>query len=477
MMMPVTRKYLSMILVMISTTIVMAGTPKKPNILFIAIDDLRPELGCYGGAQVKSPNLDKLASRGIRFDRAYCQVAVCGASRASLMTGVLPTKNRFRNYLARADKDAPGATTLAEAFKNAGYTTLSNGKIFHHRDDSEAKSWSEKAWRPAKGHGSSYDPATTEKLSKRKRGRIYELPDVPDNAYGDGQVAEKTIKDLQRLKKGGKPFFLACGFVKPHMPFYAPKKYWDLYERETIEIADNRYRPKGAPKELKGSGEFKSYHLADFEVGSDEWHRMMRHGYMACISYVDKLVGDVLAELKRLDLDEDTIIVVWGDHGWHLGEHDFWGKHNTMHLATRVPLIVTVPGKKGGVSQSLVETSDLFPTLCSLAGISVPATVQGKSFEEVLDDPEKAFRNVVYTRYGGGDAVVTSQFNYTMYGSGKAQMLYDLKKDPNENVNVAGNPEYSKTVDDMKALLKTKMDLAAGAKGIAAGTPAKTKHK
>jgi iduronate 2-sulfatase len=447
----------------------------KPNVLFIAIDDMRPEIGCYGGPQVKSPNLDKLAGQGVLFSRAYCNVPVCGASRASLMTGVLPTKSRFRNYFTRADVDAPDATTLGEAFKNAGYTTISNGKIFHHPDDSEKESWSEKAWR-AKPPKKSYDPATTAKLSKRKRGRIYELPAVADNAYGDGLVAEKTISDLRKLKEKNKPFFLACGFIKPHMPFYAPKKYWDLYDRSKIELADNRFRPKDAPSALRGSNEFKSYHLADMEVNSDEFHRVMRHGYLACVSYVDKLVGDVLTELDRLGLAENTIVVVWGDHGWHLGEHTFWGKHNTMHLATRVPLIVRAPGKKTGKTAALVETSDIYPTLCELAKIPVPASVQGKSFVSILDDPEKPFRNVVYTRFGGGDAVVTDQFNYTSYG-GKSDMLYDLKKDPNENVNVVGKPDYAETVAMMKKHLAARKKQASEAKGLGKPIPPKPKKK
>jgi iduronate 2-sulfatase len=266
----------------------------KPNVLFLAIDDLRPELKCYGSSQVNTPNIDKLASEGITFSRAYCQVPVCGASRASLLTGILPTSQRFLNFSTKAETDAPNAVTLPEAFKNAGYTTISNGKIFHHKDDCEKRSWSEPAWRPENSYRQSFDPETTRRLSKRKRGRIFESPDVPENSYPDGKIADKTIKDLQMLKKKGKPFFLACGFVRPHLPFYAPKKYWDLYKREEIKIADNRYRPENAPEALRGSGEFRSYHLADFEVNSVPFHRMMRHGYKASVSYVDKLVGDVL---------------------------------------------------------------------------------------------------------------------------------------------------------------------------------------
>lgn len=318
----------------------------KPNILFIAIDDLRPELGCYGSPLAKTPHIDKLASAGTVFTRAYCQVPVCGASRASLMTGILPTRDRFVNFNTKADTDVPGAMTLPEVFKNAGYTTLSHGKIFHHKADTQDRSWSLPAWRPVdKMYG--HDPETKQHISKtKKRGRFFESPDVPDSAYADGQIAAKTIEELRRLKQAGKPFFIACGFMKPHLPFYAPKKYWDLYDRGQIDIADNRHRPKDAPTELNGSNEFRSYHLASYEENSDEFHRMMRHGYLACTSYVDKLTGDILTELENLGLTQNTIVVLWGDHGWHLGEHNFWGKHNTMHLSTRVPLIVKVPGRK-----------------------------------------------------------------------------------------------------------------------------------
>lgn len=434
----------------------------QPNVLFISIDDLRPELACYGSPQVKTPYIDRLASQGTVFTRAYCQVPVCGASRASMLTAILPTPRRFTSYKARADQEVPGAVTLPEAFKNAGYTTLSNGKIFHDREDANDRSWSEPAWRPEISHALSHDPETREKLSGRGRGRIYEAPDVPDDAYHDGRVAQKTIEDLRRLKKEGKPFLLGCGFIRPHLPFYAPKKYWDLYERDEIEIADNRYRPKNAPGALRGSGEFKSYHPGGFKVNSEAWHRMMRHGYMASTSYVDKLTGDVLDELERLGLAGNTIVVIWGDHGWHLGEHNFWGKHNTTHLSLRMPLIVKVPGKQAGSTQALVEAIDMFPTLCTLAGIDVPVTVQGRSFATLLDDPGQSFRDVAYSRFGSGDAVVTERFNYTSYNGGKAEMLHDHKHDPQENENVAGKPEYKETVLRMRALLKQKKQQAAG---------------
>ncbi len=430
-----------------------ARAGQRPNILFIAIDDLRPELGCYGAPQVKTPNIDKLAAGGMRFDRAYCQVPICMGSRACLLTGILPTSKRFVGD-CRVAVDVPDAMTLPEAFRKAGYTTLSNGKIFHGKEDTADRSWSEAPWQSA-ANMQSHDPETTRRLSKTKqRGRIYESPDVADDAYPDGQTARKTIEDLQRLKKEGKPFFLACGFIKPHMPFYAPKKYWDLYPRDSIQLATNRQRPANAPKELKGSGEFRSYHLAGLDENSDEFHRMMRHGYLACTSYTDKLTGDVLAELGRLGLAENTIIVLWGDHGWHLGEHNFWGKHNTMHLAIRVPLIVKVPGKKPGASSSLVETTDIFPSLCALAGIATPATVQGRDFTALLDDPKKPFHEAAYSRFVSADAVVTNHFSYTRYEGGKSEMLYDLSKDPQGNRNVAGDPKYAETIATMKKLLK-----------------------
>jgi arylsulfatase A-like enzyme len=438
----------------------LAATPTPPNVLFIAIDDLRPELGSFGSKQAKTPHIDKLAAGGLVFTRAYCQVPVCGASRASLMTGILPTRDRFINFNTKTETDAPGAMTLPEVFKNAGYTTLSNGKIFHIKTDTQDRSWSAPAWRP-EAAAQSHDPDTTRRLSEtRQRGRIFESPDVPDNAYTDGKIAEKTIEQLRGFKQTGKPFFIATGFFKPHMPFYAPKRYWDLYDREKIDIADNRYRPKDAPKELNGSNEYLTYDLGGFDEKSEEFHRMMRHGYLACISYVDKLTGDILEELDRLGLADNTIVVLWGDHGFHLGEHSFWGKHNTLHLSTRVPLIVKVPGKKGGTTSSIVETSDIFPTLCTLVGLKTPETVQGRSFSALLDNPQVPFREVAYSRYINGDSVISSRFNFTSYNGGKAHMLYDLEKDPDENINVVDTPEYREIREKMSALLTQRQEEA-----------------
>lgn len=437
---------------------------QKMNVLFIAIDDLRPELGCYGASQVMSPNIDQLAKEATIFDRAYCNVPVCGASRASLLTGILPTKTRFVSHKARADVDVPNAQMLPQVFKEAGYTTLANGKVFHNMADGEQRCWSEKPKGSGKSHTTSFKPETTEKLSKRGNGTMYEAADVAEELYPDAIVAQNTIKDLQRLKAEGNPFFLACGFIRPHMPFYAPKKYWDLYNRDSITIAQNRFRPQNAPSSLRGSGEFKSYHPGEYQYNTEEWHRMMKHGYFACTSFADKLTGDVLRELENLGLAENTIVVVWGDHGWHLGEHEFWGKHNTMHNALQVPLIIKVPGTTSGEhTAALVEFVDIFPTLCEMANIEVPESVMGKDFSSLLETPDQALNNAVYCRFKIADAVVSKDFTYSLYENGE-EMMYNIKLDPEENNNIVADPAYAETLNEMRSTLKEKMKLAASYK-------------
>ncbi|PWG06645.1 sulfatase [Polaribacter aquimarinus] len=440
-------------------------TTKKPmNVLFIAIDDLRPELNFYGAKHVKSPNLDKLASESLVFNKAYCNVPVCGASRASLLTSILPTKNRFIDYRAKAQEDVPNAKTLPSLFKEAGYTSISNGKIFHYNKDVQEASWSENPWMPKGGHRVSYDPTTNNVVMKSGNGRVYESPDVSDSSYPDYKIAQKTISDLRRFKKSGESFFMACGFFRPHMPFYAPKKYWDMYDRDSIEIADNRHLPENAPSLLRGSGEFKSYSFGDYKPNTKAFHKMMRHGYYACVSYVDQMVGDVLKELETLGLAENTIVVLWGDHGWHLGEHEFWGKHNTLHNALQVPLIVKVPGKaKGEHTKAMVESVDIYPTICDLANIKVPDYIMGKSFTSVLDDPKQSFRENVYARFKKADAIVNQDFTYSLFENGE-EMLYNRKLDPAENKNVVADTNYKKVLQEMRNALKRKQKQASSYK-------------
>ncbi len=436
------------------------------NVLFIAVDDLRTELNCYGSKHIQSPNIDALAREGLTFMRAYCQVPVCGASRASLLSGLRPTNDRFWDFDAQVDEDAVGVTTLPQIFRESGYYTVSNGKIFHGTKDANERSWSESAWMPEAGGRQFLDPESANFIGgQRERGPFFESPDVPDNAYIDGQIAEKTMDDLRRLSQKDEPFFLAAGFIKPHLPFYAPKKYWDLYVQDEIEIASNRDRPVNAPGALRSSQEVLFYHGKNIEYNSDEFHRVARHGYYACVSYIDALVGEVISTLDSLGLRENTVIILWGDHGWNLGEHNFWSKHNTMHNSLNSPLILSAPGFDAGqTSEGLVEFIDIYPTLCDLAGIPLPEHLDGTSLVPLLSDPDRKWKEAVFPRYKTGDAVVTDQYNFTRYSlEGKTEyMLYDLQSDPEENVNLAGIEDYREVMESMEAKLDNLLDRSVG---------------
>ena len=426
-----------------------AEQSNRPNVLFIAVDDLRPELACYGAKHIHSPNIDRLASGGVLFERAYCMVPTCGASRASLMTGIRPARNRFVNYLTWAEKDAPGIRTFNTHFKQNGYTTISLGKIFHHPEDNK-QGWSEPAWRPA-GVPWYRDPQNAQlhqqrqKEGSRKRGPAWESADVEDNAYADGVLAERAIADLSRLKDAGQPFLLAVGFFKPHLPFIAPKKYWDLYDREQIQLPENYYAPKQAPGEsIHSSGELRAYAgiPAQGKV-SDEAARNLIHGYYACVSYTDAQIGKLLDELDRLKLADNTIVVLWGDHGWNLGEHTLWCKHSCYETSMQIPIIIRAPGIEGGARRAgLVESIDLYPTLCELAGLAPPEHLAGRSLVELINNPEASWKAAAVGRYRNGDTIRTDGFRFTEYtnnqGKRTSQMLYDHRSDPAENANVAG---------------------------------------
>lgn len=423
----------------------------RPNVLFIAVDDLRPELACYGKQHIHSPHIDKLAESGTLFERAFCMVPTCGASRASLMTGIRPARKRFVNFLTWAEKDAPGITTMNTHFKQNGYETVSLGKIFHHTRDS-AQGWSEPAWRP-KGVSWYQRPENQKvhaqqqkegkKQGKKWKGPAWESADVPDNAYADGVLAEKAISTLQQLKKQDEPFFLAVGFFKPHLPFIAPQKYWDLYDHDKIQLPDNYKVPQNAPKEsIHNSGELRSY--ADIPRKgpvSEETARNLIHGYYACVSYTDAQIGKLLAELDRLKLSENTIVVLWGDHGWNLGDHTLWCKHSCYESSLHIPLIVRAPGIKGGGRRSaLIETIDLYPSLCNLTGIPQPEHLAGQSFVGLMRDPDTQWKQAAVSRFRNGDTIRTDTLRYTeyTYPKGKliSKMLYDHKMDPAENTNV-----------------------------------------
>ena len=450
---------------------------EKPNILFIAIDDLRPELGCYGATQIFSPNIDKLANEGVLFERAYANIPICMPSRVSVLTGIHPLSKTFDDDVRRADISFPNLETLPEYLKNNGYYTISNGKIFHEKEDSDTKSWSEPSWRPKatplefidedskkfqKYSSYEYFDKATQSYKKVEgyRGPFVEYPNVTDDVYVDGKILEKSIKDLEKLSKKDKPFFLAVGFNKPHLPFYAQKKYWDLYNENKIEIADNRYFPKNAPQLLEPSGELQNlYHLKSIPYNSEEFHRTAIHGYYACISYIDHLVGNLLTKLKELNLEKETIIVLWGDHGFHLGEHNMWGKHNTLKNALQTPLIIKVPNKKASKVNNEVSLVDLYPTICSLIGLEVPTHVQGKNLFSVASK-EDELANAVFIKWKGEEAVKTKQYLYSEWtnktGNIMGRMLYDHYSDPDENNNIADLDEYQSVVNELSDLLKKK---------------------
>ncbi len=437
-----------MLLIMQASVGIASEQARRPNVLFIAVDDLRPELYCYGKRHIHSPHIDRLADAGVLFERAYCMVPTCGASRASLLTGIRPARKRFVNWLAWAEKDAPGATTFNTQFRTNGYTTISLGKVFHHPEDNAA-GWSEPAWRPKNvpwyRRPENHElHARLQQQGKGKRGPAWESADVPDDAYADGVLAQRAIAELRRLKGKEAPFFLAVGFFKPHLPFVAPKKYWDMYDRDAIQLPDNYFVPKDAPQEsIHASGELRAYAgIPAKGPVSDETARSLIHGYYACVSYTDAQIGKLLAELDRLELADNTIVVLWGDHGWNLGEHTLWCKHSCYETSMQIPLIVRAPGIKGGQRRSaLIESIDLYPTLCELAALPLPAHLQGRSFAALLSNPDAPWKSAVVGRYRNGDTIRTDAFRYTEYAGAKgkptSRMLYDHADDPRENVNVA----------------------------------------
>jgi len=442
---------------------------QRPNVLLIIADDMRPEMGCYGVEGVKTPNLDRLASESTLFGSAYCNSPVSGASRASMLTGVYPRHpSRFTTYDAWARYDAPWAEPLQSCLGRGGYHTISNGKVFHNISDCDS-SWSEYPWRVhPDGYGKDWAQYNKWEIWMNStsgntinpgtmRGPFCESADTLDEAYLDGKVAKKTIEDLCRMKDSSKPFFIACGFWKPHLPFNAPKRYWDLYKRDSIPLAGNNFLPKGLPKEVHAPSEIRSYALVPDDLGEEEFQRMAKHGYWACVSYVDAQVGKILHALDSLDLGKKTIVIFLGDHGWQLGEHSFWGKHTLMERSTRVPLIVKVPGQKPSVSYSPVELVDIYPTLCELCGVSAPeGQLDGMSLLPIIRDPETKTKERVFIDWQGGTATVDGRFNFAVWpakGSPPPMMLYDHRSDPEENVNVSGKRRYQKRIRRFREFL------------------------
>lgn len=451
-----------------------ATAERKPNVLFIAIDDLRPQLSCYGKDFMHTPNFDDLAKRGVTFSRAYCMVPTCGASRASLMTGVRPNPTRFVSYTARADQEVPTATTLNTHFKQNGYTTISLGKIFHFANDN-ASGWSEPPWRSKlsdyhePGVQQAAIAAHRRKYPARQkvRGLPYEAVDAADDQYRDYETATRAIGYLDRFAENDELFFLAVGFFKPHLPFCAPKKYWDLYDFDKIDLPKNSEPPPGAPQgAVHSSGELRAYStIPPRGPVSRQQARELIHGYYACVSFIDAQLGRLLESLDKHGLSENTIVVLWGDHGWQLGEHGMWNKHSCFETSMHAPLMVAAPGVQGGTkTPALIEFIDVYPSLCDLAGINVPKTVQGTSFTSLLKNPTLPGKPIAVGRYRLGDTIRTDRYRYSEYrtrgGAGDltGKMLYDHQVDPKETNNLSGSEDISDLASELSKVRSASRD-------------------
>ena len=469
----------------------LARAAERPNILFIAVDDLRPEFGAYGASYIKSPNLDRIAKAGITFNRAYCQQAVCSPTRSSLMTGTRPDTTKVWDLETHFRAALPDVVTLGQHFKHHGYFVQGMGKIYHGSLDDPA-TWSV-PWQTPKAAGYARpenlvtkgsasekldDAAKTPGVKKKKqpvarnsRGPAFEATDVPDNTFQDGKVAELAVSTLRDLSKKPEPFFLAVGFVRPHLPFVSPQKYWDLYDPAKIQLAPNKFRPKDAPDyAILPGGEMRSYR--DVPDGSipDDLARQLKHGYYAAISYMDAQVGKVLDEIERLGLRENTIVILWGDHGWKLGEHDAWCKHSNSENDTNAPLLLSVPRmKNAGVrTNAMVEFVDIYPTLAELAGLPLPKHLEGTSFKPVLDHPQRPWKSAAFSQYPRsanssslgtlmGYSMRTDRYRFTVWVARKdhakidAIELYDHETDPQENTNIAQVPANAALVEKLMA--------------------------
>ena len=443
-------------------------TEQKLNVLFIIADDMRPALGCYGHPDVLTPHIDSLASRGTVFRQAYCNAPISGASRASLLTGLYPSMpERFSRFDAWASKDAPDAVTIPLLFKNNGYTTLSVGKVFHNLKDHDSD-WTEYPWRlNPDGYGRDWaeynkwelwlDESSSSLVNNRTgRGPFCESADRPDEDYDDGQVALKAIDNIRKVAESRTPFFMAVGFWRPHLPFNCPKKYWDLYDKEDILIADNRFAPENLPSNCKGSTEIYGYGCVN-DTSDPAFHALARHAYYSCVSFIDAQIGKILQALDYYGLSDNTLIVLIGDHGWHLGEHNFWGKHNLLYNSISSPMIISAPDSKGCVSDAVAQFVDIFPTMCDYAGIDVPDNLDGKSLRPIVDGKKTSVNDFAFIQWEKGMSISDGRFIYTSWygkdGQRTAEMLFDHKKDPDENVNISAEPSSARQVRRLSKVL------------------------
>lgn len=439
---------------------------EKMNVLMLVMDDLRPELNCYGYKDMITPNIDRLAASGVQFTNAFCNIPVSGASRASIMTGLRPTVDRFYDVQSKIDVDAPNVPTLPFYLKQNGYLTFSLSKVIHAPTDAK-ESWTEiwyadptsKTWRNYLGK------ENMDNDGKRHGPAAYECIDVPDDAYIDGKTVNKTIDELRKLKASGKPFFMATGILKPHLPFNAPKKYWDLYHFDDIKLPSdyNMDRSTFPGKAFHTWGELRYYkNIPDTgKIQDDAEALRLIYGYKACVSYADAQVGKILDELKRLGLDKNTIVVLFGDHGWSLGDHGLWCKHSNFSRATNAPLLISVPGfKHGKIENKVVEFVDVYPTLCSLLGLPVPKHTEGADLSQVLKGDDSNWKNYAVVKWHDGLTYLNQNYSYTEWTDKNdkivSYMLFDRKNDKKEDVNLAEKPEYQSLIKKLSSELRAK---------------------
>jgi len=463
-----------------------ARSPAKRNVLFIAVDDLRPQLGCYGQHQMISPNIDRLAGEGLLFERAYCQQPICMASRASLLSGYRPEHNRIYTC-GSLHTLVPDALTLNQHFSQNGYEIWASGKIYHHAEDHQHQFGDR--WQNPDGNwmGRGYlTPeaivAVRENESRHSsdpaaaggRGPAFEAAEVEDNAYEDGAMTDLALSQLERLAHETKPFWMALGFHKPHLPFNAPAKYWRLYDSQRIRLADNPFLPQNATEFTRFNfSELRNY--VGIPQGTqplpDDLALQLVHGYYACVAYIDAQIGRLLQALDRLKLRDKTVIVLWGDHGWKLGEHGLWGKHTPFEWDCRAPLIISAPhlAAAGQRTRALVEFVDIYPTLCDLCGLPKPDHLQGDSLIPLWQNPSRPWKRAAFTQWPKKDrddpdklitgyAIKTDRFRYVEWTHVKtrdilARELYDHETDPAENINLASLAEHQTLVQSLSRML------------------------
>jgi len=469
-------RYLSCLILACFASFDASAEDARPNVIVILVDDLKPALGCYGDELAKTDGIDRLAEKGVRFDLAYCNQAVCAPSRFNLMLGSLSSSTGIYGLGTDLRSRYPDAVTLPQHFKqHGGYTTVSIGKVFHvghgnkgddssfdhvHKDkvveyllpeSQEADISKEEVFFELE-HLTREEEIAFLKGKKIGRGAAIEIADVQDNAYADGRTADRTIAYLKQLKQSGEPFFICAGFARPHLPFSAPKKYFDMHNLEDFQRPEVRQAPMGSPPYAlrNKTGEVKNYFPFNERFDEDKFQREVIRAYYACTSYTSAQVGKILDALEETGLDKNTYVVLWGDHGWHLGTHNRFSKHDNFEQPTRIPLIIAGPGIQAGAgTRQLASTVDLYPTLAALAGLPQPAgpqPIDGMSLTPVLKNPEASIRDHITHCYPRskrfGWAIRTERYRLVQWGDPTKPdaceyELYDFQRDPIEKVNLA----------------------------------------